>query len=122
MEVGVPICQCGLEEKIATSWTDKTSGMRFFCCKNYGREGHYRLFAWYDATLTPRPRVAIVGLLRKVKKMESARRIERICCLCLLIFSITMAHEVVVAAEVADFIEVVVVVEDSDFAEILEAD
>ncbi|KAL4351756.1 hypothetical protein GQ457_06G024740 [Hibiscus cannabinus] len=90
METGIPICRCGLEAKIATSWTDDNPGRRFFCCKNYGKEGHRRFFAWYDATLTPRARVVIVGLLRKVKRMERARRIERICWLCLLIFSITM--------------------------------
>ncbi|KAK8696440.1 hypothetical protein V6N13_001575 [Hibiscus sabdariffa] len=90
METGVPICRCDLEAKIATSWADDNPGRRFFGCKNYGREGHCRFFAWYDATLTPRARVVIVGLLRKVKKMERARRIDRICWLCLLIFSITM--------------------------------
>ncbi|KAK8601565.1 hypothetical protein V6N12_051395 [Hibiscus sabdariffa] len=90
METGVPICRCGLKAKIATSWTDDNPGRRFFGYKYYGREGHCRFFAWYDATLTPRARVVIVGLLRKVKKMERARRIERICWLCLLIFSITM--------------------------------
>ncbi|KAL4281744.1 hypothetical protein GQ457_03G025180 [Hibiscus cannabinus] len=35
-------------------------------------------FSWYDAHLTPRARVVIVGLLRKVKKMERAKMIERI--------------------------------------------
>ncbi|KAK8555744.1 hypothetical protein V6N13_069826 [Hibiscus sabdariffa] len=105
MEAGVPICHCGHESKIATSWTDENPDRRFFCCKNYGRGSHCRFFAWYDVPLTPRARVVIVGLLRKVKKMERANRIERICWLCLAIFSMTM--EVVVVAAVAAAAEVV---------------
>ncbi|KAK8492342.1 hypothetical protein V6N11_066153 [Hibiscus sabdariffa] len=57
METGVPICHCGHESKIVTSWTDENPGRRFFGCKNYGRGSHCRFFAWYDAPLTPRARV-----------------------------------------------------------------
>ncbi|KAK8478114.1 hypothetical protein V6N13_032707 [Hibiscus sabdariffa] len=90
MEVGIPICRCGLEAKVVVSWTDDNPGRRFYGYKNYGRESHCRFFAWYDAPLTPRARVVIVGLLRKVKKMERAKKIERICWLCLLIFSMAI--------------------------------
>ncbi|KAK8661824.1 hypothetical protein V6N13_091416 [Hibiscus sabdariffa] len=76
MEVGIPICRCGLEAKVVVSWTDDNPGRRFYDCKNYRRESHCRFFAWYNAPLTPRARVVIVGLLRKVKKMGRAKKIE----------------------------------------------
>ncbi|KAK8538933.1 hypothetical protein V6N12_034637 [Hibiscus sabdariffa] len=100
MEVGIPICRCGLEAKVVVSWTDDNPGRRFYGCKNYGRESHFRLFTWYDAPLTPRARVVIVGLLRKVKKMERAKKIERICWLCLLDF----LHGNSVGYEVIDWV------------------
>ncbi|KAL4272525.1 hypothetical protein GQ457_13G023110 [Hibiscus cannabinus] len=38
MEVGIPICRCGLKVKVVVSWTDDNPGRRFYGCKNYGRE------------------------------------------------------------------------------------
>ncbi|KAL4325862.1 hypothetical protein GQ457_11G001990 [Hibiscus cannabinus] len=42
-------------------------------------------FAWYDAPVDPRARVIMVGLLKKQRKMERARFLERMGWSCVLV-------------------------------------
>ena len=76
----IPVCYCGEPAAMKTSWSDENPGRRFFGCPRYRRfsNGHCRFFLWFDAPLTGRSKAVIVGLLRKVKKDEVAKRKERI--------------------------------------------
>ncbi|KAL4278383.1 hypothetical protein GQ457_03G018850 [Hibiscus cannabinus] len=71
-------CHCGCRAELKTSWTSTNPGRRFFGCPNFGRNTKKcNLFEWFDAEIADRPRIVIVGLLKKRSEMENARKHER---------------------------------------------
>ncbi|KAB2062827.1 hypothetical protein ES319_A10G177000v1 [Gossypium barbadense] len=73
------VCYCGNPAKLNTSWSNDNPSRRFFGCKKFGSgfRKPCRFFSWFDPTLTPRLRVVLLGLLKKVKTLEDARKRER---------------------------------------------
>lgn len=60
----------------------------FFGCKNCGAAIACRFFSWYDPPLSPCARIVIIGLLRKVKPIETQSKkgwsiwvVYLVCCL-----------------------------------------
>ncbi|KAL4378600.1 hypothetical protein GQ457_02G022530 [Hibiscus cannabinus] len=87
------VCGCGFSSAITKSWSNKNPGRKFFGCKNHGIVVHHdcRFFSWFDPLLTPRARVVLLGLLKRIRANEVQRRKERICwfigfnCCCVLV-------------------------------------
>ncbi|TYH06939.1 hypothetical protein E1A91_A08G182400v1 [Gossypium mustelinum] len=75
----IPVCYCGNPAKLNTSWSNDNPGRRFFGRKKFssGFRKPCRFFSWFDPPLTPRLRVVLLGLLKKVKTLEDARKRER---------------------------------------------
>ncbi|KAG8480253.1 hypothetical protein CXB51_024807 [Gossypium anomalum] len=75
----IPVCYCGNQAKLNTSWSNDNPGRRFFGCKEFGSAFRKpcRFFSWFDPPLTPCLRVVLWGLLKKVKSLEDARKKER---------------------------------------------
>ncbi|KAL4302777.1 hypothetical protein GQ457_10G014100 [Hibiscus cannabinus] len=44
-----------------------------------GMEVHFQYFSWFDPPMTPRARVVMVGLLKRIKANDVQRRNERGC-------------------------------------------
>ncbi|WCJ44253.1 hypothetical protein M5689_024930 [Euphorbia peplus] len=68
------ICDCGFEAAVRTSWTNENPGRRFHNC---------RYNEWIDDSLDDRSMSIVLGLLRKLDRIEKEcarlRDIERIC-------------------------------------------
>ncbi|WCJ18266.1 hypothetical protein M5689_000634 [Euphorbia peplus] len=65
------ICDCGFEAAVRTSWTNDNPGRRFYNCRNKGnRHGSCNYFLWIDDKLEDRPMSIVLGLLRKLERME----------------------------------------------------
>ncbi|WCJ20583.1 hypothetical protein M5689_002803 [Euphorbia peplus] len=65
------ICDCGFEAVVRTSWTNDNPGRRFYNCRNRGtRHGSYNYFLWIDDKLEDIPMSIVLGLLRKLERME----------------------------------------------------
>ncbi|KAH1129193.1 hypothetical protein J1N35_000571 [Gossypium stocksii] len=75
----IPICYCGNPAKLNMSWSNDNPGRRFFGCKKFGNgfQKPCRFFSWFDPPLTPHARVVLLGLMKKVKTLENARKRER---------------------------------------------
>ncbi|KAG8479745.1 hypothetical protein CXB51_029634 [Gossypium anomalum] len=75
----IPVCYCGNPVKLNTSWSNNNPGRRFFGCKKFDNafQKPCQFFSWFDPPLTPRLRVVLLGLLKKVKSLEDARKKER---------------------------------------------
>ncbi|KAG8482721.1 hypothetical protein CXB51_024032 [Gossypium anomalum] len=75
----IPVCYCGNPAKLNTSWSNDNPGRRFFGCKKFSSAFRKpcRFFSLFDPPLTPRLRVVLLGLLKKVKSLEDARKRER---------------------------------------------
>ncbi|KAL4310495.1 hypothetical protein GQ457_01G035680 [Hibiscus cannabinus] len=76
--IAFPICGCEFPAQLIISWSNDNPGRRFFCCKNYDSLVYRscRFFSWYDPLITPRSRVIIIGLLKRLKADEVQRRKE----------------------------------------------
>ncbi|KAL4302026.1 hypothetical protein GQ457_10G015990 [Hibiscus cannabinus] len=74
-----PMCRCGFSAQLRTSWFNDNPGRRFFGCKNYGSVVHHacRFFSWFDPPMTPRARIVLLGLLKRIRANEVQRRKER---------------------------------------------
>ncbi|WCJ24681.1 hypothetical protein M5689_006621 [Euphorbia peplus] len=77
------ICDCGFEAAVRTSWTNENPGRRFYNCRNNGNRIRCNYFEWIDDPLDDRAMSIVLGLLRKLDKIEKEcarlRDIERIC-------------------------------------------
>ncbi|KAB2070868.1 hypothetical protein ES319_A08G184500v1 [Gossypium barbadense] len=75
----IPVCHCGNLAKLNTSWSNDNPGMRFFRCKKFGSRFRKpcQFFSWFDPPLTPHSRIVLLGLLKKVRTLEGARKRER---------------------------------------------
>ncbi|PWA88568.1 zinc finger, GRF-type [Artemisia annua] len=60
----VLICDCGKQATIKTSWTNRNSGRRFYCCPSCGFIG------WTDPSMCCRAVAVIHGLLRARNELE----------------------------------------------------
>ncbi|KAK8574483.1 hypothetical protein V6N13_034247 [Hibiscus sabdariffa] len=78
--------------QLRTSWSNDNPGRRFFGCKNHGSLVHHacRYFSWFDPPMTPRARVVMVGLLKRIKTNEVQRRKERLCWVFILALCVVM--------------------------------
>ena len=76
--VQIPFCYCENPVNLKISWSNLNPGRRFVGCKSYGSSSTCRFFSWYDPPMNDRARVVLVGLLKKVKVVESQRKNERI--------------------------------------------
>ncbi|TYG84466.1 hypothetical protein ES288_D01G252800v1 [Gossypium darwinii] len=87
----IPMCYYGNKANLRTSWFNDNSGRRFFGCKKYGSgfQNAYCFFAWFDPPLTC-SRIVLMGVLKKVRTMEDARRNERKIWLMVLLFVILL--------------------------------
>ncbi|KAK8692057.1 hypothetical protein V6N13_075539 [Hibiscus sabdariffa] len=87
-----PLCGCGFSAQLRTSWSNDNPGRRFFGCKNHGSLVHHacRYFSWFGPPMTPRARVVMVGLLKKIKTNEVQRRKERLCWVFILALCVVM--------------------------------
>ncbi|KAB2010146.1 hypothetical protein ES319_D10G216700v1 [Gossypium barbadense] len=88
----IPVCYCGNAAKLNTSWSNDNPGRRFFGCKKFGSgfKKQCLFFSWFDPPLTPRSRIVLLGLLRKVRTLEDARRRERRTWFLVLVFVIVL--------------------------------
>ncbi|KAH1033539.1 hypothetical protein J1N35_045713 [Gossypium stocksii] len=79
MPESLPLCYCGNPAKLNMSWSHDNPGRRFFGCMNFGNRFRKpcRFFSWFDPPLTPPSRVVLLGLLKKVRTLEDARKRER---------------------------------------------
>ncbi|KAK8584019.1 hypothetical protein V6N12_068270 [Hibiscus sabdariffa] len=66
-----PVCGCKFPVQLRTSWSTDNLKRRFFGCKNYDSLVHHscRYFSWFDPPMTPRARVVMVALLKRIKKL-----------------------------------------------------
>ncbi|KAH1084398.1 hypothetical protein J1N35_024159 [Gossypium stocksii] len=73
------VCYCGNPAKLNMSWSNDNPGRRFFGCKKFGNGFRQlcRFFSWFDPPLTPRSRFVVLGLLKKLRSLEDARKRER---------------------------------------------
>ncbi|KAH1129834.1 hypothetical protein J1N35_001212 [Gossypium stocksii] len=73
------LCYYGNPAKLNMSWSYDNPGRRFFGCKKFGNRFRKpcRFFSWFDPPLTPRSRVVLLRLLKKVRTLEDARKRER---------------------------------------------
>ncbi|KAJ4912164.1 hypothetical protein Rs2_06785 [Raphanus sativus] len=64
---GIPtICYCGAEPVIATAYTDKDRGRRYFCCVN-ADDGDCHIWKWWDVAVMEEMR-EFQSLLRRLKE------------------------------------------------------
>ncbi|KAG4215917.1 hypothetical protein ERO13_A01G209050v2 [Gossypium hirsutum] len=87
----IPMCYCGNIANLRTSWSNDNPGRRFFGCKKYviGYQNACHFFTWFDPPVT-RSRIVVLGVLKKVRTMEDARRNERKIWLMVLLFVILL--------------------------------
>ncbi|XP_065872234.1 uncharacterized protein [Euphorbia lathyris] len=64
------ICHCGIQAPLSTSWSDSNPGRRYFNCKNFGTRKACKFFEWMDPPMNEREKSVILGLLRKLDKIE----------------------------------------------------
>ncbi|KAB2097170.1 hypothetical protein ERO13_A01G145614v2 [Gossypium hirsutum] len=72
-------CSCGDLAKLIMSWSNDNPGRRFFGCNKFGSRFRKpcRFFSWFDPSLTPRSRMVLLGLLKKLRTLEDTRKRER---------------------------------------------
>ncbi|KAB2047549.1 hypothetical protein ERO13_A13G051550v2 [Gossypium hirsutum] len=75
----VPVCHCRNPAKLNMSWSNDNPDRRFFGCKKFDSrfQKPCRFFSWFDPPLTPHSRIVLLGLLKKVRTLEDARKRER---------------------------------------------
>ncbi|CAB4263051.1 unnamed protein product [Prunus armeniaca] len=73
-EVGHPICHCGNQCRLTTSWTDNNLGRRFWGCADYGVRRGCAFFEWYDPQVCERSKIVISGQLKRLRKEEEENR------------------------------------------------
>ncbi|KAB2053940.1 hypothetical protein ES319_A12G220900v1 [Gossypium barbadense] len=75
----IPVCYCGNLAKLNMYWSNDNPGRRFFGCNKFGSrfQKPYQFFSWFDPPFTPRSRIMLLGLLKKVRTLEDAKRRER---------------------------------------------
>ncbi|GMI87930.1 hypothetical protein HRI_002462300 [Hibiscus trionum] len=74
----IPKCDCGVDADLRTSWSNANPGRRFFGCSKYDVCRNCKIFIWCDLEIRNRERIVIVGLLKKIRKIEEGRKKERI--------------------------------------------
>ncbi|ONH91110.1 hypothetical protein PRUPE_8G093700 [Prunus persica] len=72
-EVGHPICHCGNQCHLTTSWTDNNPGRRFWGCADYEVRRGCAFFEWYDPQVCERSKIVISGLLKRLRKEENRK-------------------------------------------------
>ncbi|XVF67889.1 hypothetical protein PTKIN_Ptkin10aG0158300 [Pterospermum kingtungense] len=77
-------CRCGIPVDLRTAWSNQNPRRRFLGCKSYGSPSACGFFRWYDPPMTERARIMIVGLLKKVRSLDSRRKKERLIWIVLL--------------------------------------
>ncbi|GMI66651.1 hypothetical protein HRI_000334400 [Hibiscus trionum] len=94
MEEPVEFSVCGYEipAQLKTLWSIDNPGRRFFGRKNHGSLLHraFRFFSWSDPPMTPRARVVLLGLLKRIRENEVQRRKERLCWFIILVVCVVM--------------------------------
>ncbi|KAH1120709.1 hypothetical protein J1N35_003869 [Gossypium stocksii] len=75
----IPVCYCGNPAKLNMSWSNDNPGRSCF-----------------DLPLTPRSRFVVLGLLKKVRTLEDARKRERITWLLLLTITANNQYNIAV--------------------------
>ncbi|CAL8084613.1 unnamed protein product [Prunus armeniaca] len=73
-EVGQPICHCGNQCHLRTSWTDNNPRRRFWGYADYGVRRGCAFFEWYDPQVCERSKIVISGLLKRLRKEEKENR------------------------------------------------
>ncbi|XP_019198154.1 PREDICTED: uncharacterized protein LOC109191957 [Ipomoea nil] len=65
-------CRCGHQLKIRTSWTNENPGRRFWQCSGGGshRQVGCGFVDWYDPPMCYRSKRIILGLLKRINKLE----------------------------------------------------
>ncbi|KAL4340268.1 hypothetical protein GQ457_08G028190 [Hibiscus cannabinus] len=76
--IAFPLCGCGFPAQLRTSWPNDNHGRSLFGCKNHGSVVHHacRFFSLCDPPMTPRARVVLLGLLKRIRANEVQRRKE----------------------------------------------
>ncbi|KAH1120748.1 hypothetical protein J1N35_003908 [Gossypium stocksii] len=83
----IPVCYCGNLAKLNMPWSNDNPGRRFFGCTKFGSgfRKPCRFFSWFDLPLMPHSRFVVLGLLKKVRALEEARKREKKTWLLLLV-------------------------------------
>ncbi|KAL4325475.1 hypothetical protein GQ457_11G031180 [Hibiscus cannabinus] len=69
-------CDCGVDADPRTSWSNANLGRSFFCYSKYGVGRNCNFFLWCDLEIGNRERIVLVGLSKKIRKMEEGRKKE----------------------------------------------
>ncbi|KAK9082608.1 hypothetical protein Scep_029079 [Stephania cephalantha] len=73
---GHEYCYCGQPAVVFTSWTTTNPGRRFYGYRKYEHRSGCEYFNWLDPEMTNRATIVINGLLRKLDRIESEKRLE----------------------------------------------
>ncbi|KAK9148836.1 hypothetical protein Scep_007593 [Stephania cephalantha] len=73
---GHEYCYGGVPAVAFTSWTATNPGRRFYRCRKYTHRCGCEYFNWLDPEMTDRATIVINGLLRKLDRMESEKRLQ----------------------------------------------
>ncbi|KAK8595051.1 hypothetical protein V6N13_015960 [Hibiscus sabdariffa] len=86
------MCGCEYLAQLRTPWSNDNPGRRLFGCKNHGSVVHHacRIFNWIDPPMTPRARVVLLGLLKRIRANEVQRRKKRIFWLIILVLTVVV--------------------------------
>ncbi|GMJ01693.1 hypothetical protein HRI_003838500 [Hibiscus trionum] len=86
------VCGYGISAQLKISWSIDNLGRRFFGCKNHGSLLHRacRFFNWFDPPMTPRARVVLLRVLKRIKENEVQRRKERLCWFIIFVVCVVM--------------------------------
>ncbi|XP_062119512.1 uncharacterized protein LOC133833955 [Humulus lupulus] len=73
LQFNKPICDCGFESVIRTSWTVDNPGRRFYDCPNYKRNVNNccQFLRWIDPIHGARNMNNLGGLFRKLEEIEA---------------------------------------------------
>ncbi|TYH06458.1 hypothetical protein ES288_A08G157300v1 [Gossypium darwinii] len=75
----ISMCFYGDPAKLSMSWSNDNPGRRFLGCNKFGSrfQKPCQFFSWFDPPLTPRSRMVLLGLLKRLRTLEDARKRER---------------------------------------------
>ncbi|KAL8537036.1 hypothetical protein ACS0TY_012286 [Phlomoides rotata] len=79
------LCDCGVNARLRTSWSQDNPGRRFYGCKFLrvkcalqpgGEDGCY-FFRWFDTDVEQRQRTIILNLLREKREITIEKKKEK---------------------------------------------
>ncbi|KAK9098059.1 hypothetical protein Syun_025104 [Stephania yunnanensis] len=73
---GHKYCYCDVPAVVFTSWTATNPGRQFYRCRKYTHKCGCEYFKWLDPEMTNQATNVINGLLRKLDRMESEKRLQ----------------------------------------------